>query len=169
MTNETGKVTFNDNLLTLIGNKKSVGDEFPKGVVLLNNDLTPGIIDETKGVKIVTTVPSLDTPVCDAQVRKFNQEAANLDVKVFAVSADLPFAQARWCGAAGIDNVKTLSDHAHMALADALGIHIKELRLLARTVFVVDANNKITYMEIVPEVADEPNYESALAAVKKVL
>ena len=167
MTTETGKVTFQGNPLTLIGKKVGVGDSFPQGVVLANNDLTPFKIDEEPGVKIVTTVPSLDTPVCDTQVRKFNEKAAGMDAKVFAVSADLPFAQGRWCGGAGIKNVRTLSDHAQMALADALGIHIKELRLFARTVMVLDAQNKITYMEIVPEVTSEPNYEAALEAVKK--
>lgn len=168
MTIETGKVTFMGNPLTLIGSKKvAVGDQFPKGVVLLNNDLTPFKIDDEAGVKIVTTVPSLDTPVCDTQVRKFNEKAAGMNAKVFAVSADLPFAQARWCGGAGIKNVRTLSDHAQMGLADALGILIKELRLFARTVMVVDSTGKITYMQIVPEVTSEPDYEAALEAVKK--
>lgn len=167
MTIETGKVTFQGNPLTLIGNRKTnVGDSFPKGIVLLNNDLTPFKIDEEGGVKIVTTVPSLDTPVCDTQVRKFNEKAAGLNAKVFAVSADLPFAQSRWCGAAGIKNVRTLSDHVNMALADALGIHIKELRLFARTVMVVNAENKITYFQIVPEVTAEPDYDAALEAVQ---
>lgn len=167
MTTETGKVTFQGNPLTLIGNKTAVGDKFPTGIVLQNDDLSPFKMDETSGVRIITTVPSLDTPVCDTQVRKFNEKAANLEASIYAVSADLPFAQARWCGAAGIKNVRTLSDHAQMALADALGIHVKELRLFARTVMVVDSNNKITYMEIVPEITSEPNYEAALEAVKK--
>lgn len=166
MTTETGKVTFMGNPLTLIGKKVNVGDQFPTGLVLLNNDLTPFKIDEEGGVKIVTTVPSLDTPVCDTQVRKFNEMATGLNAKVFAVSADLPFAQARWCGGAGIKNVRTLSDHAQMGLADALGIHIKELRLFARTVIVVDAKGKIVHFEIVGEVTSEPDYEAALAAVK---
>ncbi len=168
MANETGKVTFMGNPLTLIGSKKvGLGDKFPVGVVLLNNDLTPFKIDEVKGVKIVTTVPSLDTPVCDTQVRKFNEKAAGMNIGVFAVSADLPFAQARWCGGAGIKNVRTLSDHAHMGLADALGLHIKELRLFARSVMVVDSSGKITYIQVVSEVTHEPDYEAALAAAKK--
>lgn len=167
MITETGKVTFHGNPLTLIGKKVNVGDSFPTGIVVLNNDLSPFKIESETGVKIVTTVPSLDTPVCDTQVRKFNENAVGLNAKVFAVSADLPFAQARWCGGAGIKNVKTLSDHAQMGLADALGVHIKELRLFARTVIVVDSNNKIVYMEIVPEVTSEPNYEAALEAVQK--
>ena len=169
MTTETGKVTFMGNPLTLIGKKIGVGDMFPTGVVLANNDLTPFKIDDEKGVKIITTVPSLDTPVCDTQVRKFNEKASGMNVKVFAISADLPFAQARWCGGAGIKNVRTLSDHAHMALADALGVHIRELRLFARTVFVVDGSGNIAYVEIVPEVTNEPDYEAALAAVQKLI
>lgn len=167
MTTETGKVTFQGNPLTLIGKKVKVGDSFPAGVVLLNNDLSPFKIDSESGVKIVTTVPSLDTPVCDMQVRKFNEKATGLKANVYAVSADLPFAQGRWCGGAGIKNVRTLSDHAQMGLADALGIHIKELRLFARTVIVLDSKNKIVYMEIVPEVTSEPKYDAALEAVKK--
>ncbi len=168
MTVETGKVTFMGNPLTLIGVQINVGDKFPAGITLLTNDLKPFTIDSQAGVKIVTTVPSLDTPVCDAQVRKFNEKGSALNAKIFAVSADLPFAQGRWCGGAGIKNVSTLSDHAQMALADALGIHIKELRLFARTVFVIDASGKIVYREIVPEVTSEPDYEAALAALAKL-
>lgn len=167
--NKTGQVTFMGNPLTLTGAEIKVGDAFPAGVVVLTNDLKPFDISAEKGVRVVTTVPSLDTPVCDTQVRKFNEKITGLNAKVFAVSADLPFAQARWCGGAGVKNVSALSDHAQMALADALGIHIKELRLLARAVFVIDANGKIVYREIVPEVTSEPNYEAAFAAVKKLL
>ena len=165
MTTTTGNVTFMGNQLTLIGSKVKVGDKLPAGMVVLTNDLKPFNISDAAGVKVITTVPSLDTPVCDTQIRKFNEKAVGLKAKVFAVSADLPFAQARWCGAAGIKNVSTLSDHAQMALADALGIHVKELRLLARTVFVIDSAGKIVYREIVPEITNEPNYEAALAAV----
>ncbi|MGM0600399.1 MAG: thiol peroxidase [Candidatus Rifleibacteriota bacterium] len=167
MTQETGKVTFKGNPLTLVGEKKSVGDEFPKGITLINNDLSPFNLDEVKGPRVVTTVPSLDTPVCDTHVRKFNEKAAGLNADVIAVSADLPFAQARWCGQAGIEKVKTFSDYQNMALAEALGIKVKELRLFARTVMVVDSDNKITYMQIVPEIAEEPNYEAALEALEK--
>lgn len=168
MTKQTGKVTFMGTPLTLIGNEIKVGDAFPQGITLLTNDLKPFDLGSDKGVKVITTVPSLDTPVCDMQVRKFNEKAAGLKAKVYAVSADLPFAQARWCGAAGAKNVMTLSDHASMALADALGIHIKELRLLARTVFIVDSKGKIAYRQIVGEVTSEPNYDEALSALSKV-
>ena len=166
MTKEIGKVTFQGNPLTLIGEEKNIGDKLPAGS-LIANDLSPVNIDEIKGVKVITTVPSLDTPVCDMQIRKFNKEAAAIsDVSIIALSADLPFAQARWCGGAGVDKVQTLSDHASMAYAEQLGVHIKELRLFARSVFVVNAENKIVYKEIVNEVTDEPNYEAALKAVK---
>jgi len=168
MTKQTGKVTFMGNPLTLIGNEIKVGDAFPQGITLLTNELKPFDLASDKGVKVITTVPSLDTPVCDMQVRKFNEKAAGLKAKVYAVSADLPFAQARWCGAAGAKNVMTLSDHAAMALADALGIHIKELRLFARTVFIVDSKGKIAYRQIVGEVTSEPNYDEALSALAKV-
>lgn len=162
------KITFMGNPLTLIGTEIKVGDTMPAGAIVLTNDLKPFDIAKEAGVKIIMTVPSLDTPVCDTQVRKFNEKAASLKAKVFAVSADLPFAQARWCGAAGIKNVITLSDHSKMALADALGVHVKELRLLARTVFVIDAAGKVAYRQIVPEIASEPDYDAALAAVKKL-
>ena len=168
MTKQTGSVTFMGNPLTLVGRDIKVGDLFPADVTLSTNDLKPFNIASESGVKVVTTVPSLDTPVCDMQVRKFNEKAAGLKVKVYAVSADLPFAQARWCGAAGATNVKTLSDHAAMALADALGIHIKELRLLARTVFIVDAAGKIVYRQIVGEVTSEPDYDAAFKALKSI-
>ncbi len=161
------KITFKGNPLTLLGTELKVGDKAPD-FTLLSNDLTQLKLSETKGVRVFTTVPSLDTPVCDAQVRRFNQEATNLpNVTLYAISADLPFAQARWCGGAGIKNVKTLSDHRDMAFAAAWGVHIKELRLLARAVFVVDSENKIAYKELVGEVTHAPDFEKALEAIKK--
>lgn len=167
MTNETGKVTFQGNPLTLIGQRLEVGDKFPE-IALIGNDLSPINITDTKGIKIIAAVPSLDTPVCDTEVRKFNKTATELaNVSIFAISADLPFAQGRWCGSAGIDKVTTASDHKDMALADALGIHIKELRLFARAVLVVDVSNTVVYKEIIGEVTDEPDYAAALEAVKK--
>ena len=161
------KITFKGNPLTLLGTELKVGDKTPD-FTLLTNDLAQFKLSDTKGVRVFTTVPSLDTPVCDAQVRRFNQEAANLpNVTLYAISADLPFAQARWCGGAGIRNVKTLSDHREMAFATAWGIHIKELRLLGRAVFVVNSENKIVYKELVGEVTHAPNFEKALEAIKK--
>jgi thiol peroxidase len=168
MANKTVNVTFMGNPLTLVGKKIGIGDALPSAT-LLTNDLKPFDISTVAGVKVITTVPSLDTPVCDTQIRKFNEKAAGLNARIFAVSADLPFAQARWCGAAGIKNVQTLSDHFQMSLAEALGIHIQELRLLARTVFVVDSSGKIVYRQIVDEVTAEPDYEAALTAIKKAV
>ena len=168
MTKQTGKVTFMGNPLTLVGNEVKIGDQFPQNIPLLTTKLTPFDISSEPGVKVVTTVPSLDTPVCDMQVRKFNEKAASLKAKIYAVSADLPFAQARWCGATGVERVMTLSDHASMALADALGIHVKELRLLARTVFIIDAQGKIVYRQIVDEITSEPDYEAALRALAQI-
>jgi len=162
-----GAVTFQGNPLTLLGRTVVAGMKAPDFTVS-GTGLEPVRLADTKGVRVFTTVPSLDTPVCDAQVRRFNQEAAKLPgVTIYAVSADLPFAQARWCGGAGIDKVKTLSDHLAMSFADAWGLHIKELRLLARGVFVVDSTGTITYAELVKEIASSPNFEAALEAVKK--
>lgn len=161
-----GGVTFKGGPLTLAGNELKVGDVVPD-FKLLANDLSEVKLADTKGVRVFTTVPSLDTPVCDLQVKRFNEEAAKLaNVTVFAVSADLPFAQARWCGAAGAKNVKTLSDHRDMAFAAAWGLYVKELRLVARSVFVVDSQNKIVYRELVKEITNSPNFDAALAAIK---
>lgn len=160
------QVTFKGNPLTLVGKEVKVGDAAPD-FALLANDLSEVKLSDTKGVRVFTTVPSLDTPVCDAQVRRFNQEAAKLpNVSIYAISADLPFAQARWCGGAGIDKVKTLSDHRAMAFADAYGLHIKELRLLARSVLVVDSAGKVVYKELVSEVTASPNFDAALKAIQ---
>jgi thioredoxin-dependent peroxiredoxin len=116
-------------------------------------------------------VPSLDTPVCDMETRRFNNEAAQLsdDVEILTISMDLPFAQARWCGAAGVTRVKTLSDHRDAACGLAYGVLIKGLRLLARAVFVVDRQGVVRYLELVKEIASEPNYAAVLDAVKKCL
>lgn len=160
-----GGVTFKGNPLTLFGNELKVGDTAPD-FKLLANDLSDVKLADTKGVRVFTTVPSLDTPVCDLQVKRFNEEAAKLpNVSIYAISADLPFAQARWCGTA-IKNVKTLSDHRDMAFAAAWGLGVKELRLVARSVFVVDSQNKIVYKELVKEITTAPNFDAALAAIK---
>ena len=116
-------------------------------------------------------MPSLDTPVCDVETRRFNKEAAALPdtVAVLTISMDLPFAQARWCGAAGIDRVTTLSDYQDRSFAEAYGVLIGELKLLARAIFVVDAADTIRYVQIVPEITTEPDYDAVLAAVKGLL
>lgn len=162
------QVTFKNGPVTLVGNEVKVGDSAPDFTVLAN-DLSPVTLKDSEGkIRLFSVVPSLDTGVCDAQTRRFNEEAANLgdNVVIYTVSVDLPFAQKRWCGAAGIDAVQTVSDHRDLSFGEAYGVYIQELRLLARAVFVVDANDKVTYVEYVPEATDHPNYEAAIEAVK---
>lgn len=169
-TERTGLVTIHGNPLTLQGSPVKVGDKAPD-FTLLTNDLAPATLADYKGKALVlSAVPSLDTPTCDMETRRFNTEAAKLGegVKILTVSADLPFAQKRWCGAAGIDKVQTLSDHKAMEFGLKYGVLIKELRLLARAVFVVDPAGTIVYAQIVPEIASEPDYDAALAALAKV-
>jgi len=135
------------------------------------NDLSPVTLGSLKGKTLVlVSVPSLDTPVCDMEVRRFNKEAANLDdnVKIVTLSMDLPFAQARWCGAAGVEQVRTLSDYRTASFGQAYGVLIGALRLLARAIFIVDADGILRYCQVVPEVTSEPNYEDVLAALKNL-
>ena len=160
------KVTFQGGPLTLEGNQVKVGDNAPDFTVV-GNDLNPIKFSETKGKRILLGVPSLDTPVCDMEVRKFNEEASKLnDVTVCTISMDLPFAQARWCGNAGIKNVITASDYKDREFSKNYGLYIKELGLVSRAVIVVDENNKVVYTEYLSEITNEPNYEAALKHVK---
>ena len=162
------QITFKQNPMTLIGNEVKVGDTAPNFTVLAN-DLSPVTLQDSKGkTRLISVVPSLDTGTCDAQTRKFNESAAELgdDVVILTVSNDLPFAQKRWCAAAGIDSVQTLSDHRDLSFGEAYGVAIEELRLLTRSIFVVDSNDKVTYVEYVPEATEHPNYEKAIEAVK---
>jgi thioredoxin-dependent peroxiredoxin len=160
-------VTFKDKPVTLLGNQLKAGDQAPDFKVLAN-DLSEVTLADSKGsVRLIAAVPSVDTGVCDAEVRRFNEEASKLgNVKVLTISVDLPFAQKRWCAAAGIENVQTLSDHRDLSFGKAYGAAIEELRLLARSVFVIDSSDKITYVEYVDEVTSHPNYEAALEAAK---
>ncbi len=160
-------VTFKGNPVTLLGNEVKVGDKAPNFSVLAN-DLSPVTLESTKGqVRLISAVPSLDTGVCDAETRRFNEEANSLgDVKILTISVDLPFAQKRWCGANGIENVQTLSDHRDLSFGEAYGVVIQELRLLTRAVFVVDSSDTITYVEYVSEATNHPNYEAALEAAR---
>ncbi|WP_375089801.1 thiol peroxidase [Peribacillus sp. RS7] len=160
-------VTFKNNPITLVGPELKVGDKAPDFTVLAN-DLSPVTLSDSKGsVRIISVVPSVDTGVCDAQTRKFNEEAAKLDnVKVLTISNDLPFAQKRWCAASGLDNVQVLSDHRDLSFGEAYGVVMQELRLLARSVFVVNSNDEITYVEYVGEGTNHPNYEGAIEAAK---
>jgi len=164
-------VTFQGSPLNLLGRELSVGEQTPEAV-LLADDLTEVKLSEFRGrVCVILAVPSLDTPVCDTEVRRFNTEAAALgdDVAILAVSMDLPFAQKRWCGGAGVEAVKTLSDHRDAAFGEAFGVLIKELRLLGRAVFVMDRQGVIQYIQIVKEITDEPDYEAALNAIRNLL
>lgn len=159
-------VKFKGNQVTLEGNTVKVGDTAPNFVVI-DNGLNQVDSKDLKGKRVYVSVPSIDTSVCDIEVRKFNQEASNLkDVKIYTISMDLPFAQARWCGNAGIENVQTLSDYKDRSFGKEFGVYIKELGLLTRAVFVVDENDKLTHVEYCEEVTAEPNYEAVLNALK---
>ena len=162
------QVTFINKPVTLIGNEIKVGDQAPNFTVTANDLSAVTLTDLAGKIRLFSVVPSLDTGVCDQQTRKFNEAAAELgdDVAIYTVSMDLPFAQKRWCGAAGIDKLVTVSDHREASFGEAYGVHMKELRLLARSIFVVDADGKIAYVEYVPEGTNHPNYEAALEAVK---
>lgn len=160
------QVTFQGSPLTLKGTQVKVGDNAPDFTVI-DNDLKPVKLSDTKGKRVFLTVPSLDTPVCDAEVRRFNLEATKLgDVTIYTISMDLPFAQGRWCGGAGIDKVKTLSDYKDREFGENYGVYINELGLLSRAVFVVDENNKVVYAEYLNEITEEPNYEKVLKVLK---
>ena len=163
-----GAASFLGNPLTVIGPELKPGNKAPDFTVLAN-DLSPVTLAKTAGkVRLISVVPSLDTPVCDAQTRRFNHEAASLgdNVAILTISMDLPFAQKRWCGAAGIERVETLSDHRDASFGLAYGTLIKELRLESRAIFVVDTSNTLRHVEYVKEISTHPNYEAALAASK---
>ena len=164
-------ITFQGGPLTLVGNEIAVGQTAPDFTAAAN-DLSPYKLSDDKGkVVIISSVPSLDTPVCDTQTRKFNEAAASLgeNVVIVTVSMDLPFAQARWCGAAGVEQVKTVSDYNGVDFGNKYGLLIKELHLLTRAVLVVDPQETVQYYQLVPEVTDEPDYDAALEAAKKLL
>jgi len=166
----TGLVTMRGNPITLVGDEIKVGDKAPNFVVV-DNGLKPVEFSAFSGaVCIISSVPSLDTPICDISTRRFNQEAATLGsgAVILTISMDLPFAQARWCGAAGVDAVKTLSDHKDASFGLAYGVLIKEFRLLTRAIFVVDRSGKVQYVDLVKEIAQEPNYDAALTAAREL-
>jgi thiol peroxidase len=161
-------ITFKGSPLHLVGDLPSVGQKAPD-FALLANDLTPrGLKDFSGKALVIATVPSLDTPVCDTEIRRFNKEAAAFSdtLRILAVSCDLPFAQARWCGAAGISAVQSLSDHRDTSFGKNYGVLITELRLLARAIFIIDAQGVLRYAQLVPEMTSEPDYDAALAAAK---
>jgi thiol peroxidase len=165
-----GLVTMKGKPVTLIGQAIKVGQKAPDFEVTAN-DLSHVRFSSFAGkVCIIASVPSLDTSVCDMETRKFNEKAAGLgpDVVILTISMDLPFAQKRWCGAAGIKNLQTLSDYRDASFGMAYGVLIKDLRLLARAVFVVDKKGVVRYLQIVPEIATEPDYDAALKAAKEL-
>jgi len=168
MEERTGIVTFLGVPVTLLGPSLKVGDQAPDFQVV-DADLAPVTLADFKGkTKVICAVPSLDTPVCATETRRFNREAAQLsdDIVVLIISLDLPFTQKRWCAAAGIDRVRVLSDYREHSFALRYGVLIKEQKLLSRSIFVVDAGEVIRYVQHVPEVAEEPDYASVLAAAK---
>lgn len=162
-------VTLKGNPLTLVGPELKSGDKAPE-FIAVTRDLKPFSLADTEGkVRIFSVVPSLDTPVCDTQTRRFNKEATELPgVKIYTVSMDLPFAQSRWCAAAGVDHLVMLSDHRDGSFGHSWGTLIKELRLESRALFVVDDQGVIRHAQYVPEVAEHPDYDSALAVARSL-
>ena len=156
--------------MTVLGPELKAGDAAPD-FHAVDDSLKPVDLAATgHGVRIFSVVPSLDTPVCDAQTKRFNEEVAKLQgVDIFSISMDLPFAQKRWCGAYGVDRIKMLSDHKSGSFGEQYGTLIKELRIESRALFVVDGDNTLRYVEYVPEVADHPNYDAALSAAKQAV
>ena len=171
MEKRTGVVTFADNPIALLGKEVKVGDKAP-AFTLLDNGLGEKTLADYAGkVKVISVVPSLDTGVCDAQTRWFNQNVSKLgeNVVVLTVSVDLPFAQKRWCGAAGIDQVETLSDHRDLSFGENYGFILEGLRLLSRGIVVIDKDDVVRYVEYVPEVTSAVNFDAAEAATKELV
>ncbi|MBW2029668.1 MAG: thiol peroxidase [Deltaproteobacteria bacterium] len=170
MKERSGIITMMGKPLTLLGDEVREGDGAPDFQVL-DNDLSVVTISSFRGKNcILSSVPSLDTPVCDLQTRRFNEEATKMgaDISILTISMDLPFAQKRWCSAAGVDKVITLSGHRDASFGAAYGVLIKELRLLARAIFVVDGDGTVRYTQLVKELTEEPDYEAVLEAVNKL-
>jgi len=164
----TGVITMKGNPMTLLGPELKVGDKAPD-FELVNQGLEIINLSSSRGkVRLMAAVPSLDTPVCAIETKRFAQEISKLpaNVEFYTISSDLPFAQKRWCGAENV-SVTTLSDHRNLSFAENYGVLIKELRIFARAMFVVDANDTISYVQIVPEIAEEPDYDKALQAAQQ--
>lgn len=166
-----GVVTVKGGPVTLVGPELKAGDAAPN-FTCVDNALGAVSLNQFQGKTVlISVVPSLDTPVCDAQTKRFNEEASKLpsNVQVLTVSVDLPFAQGRWCGAANAKNIKVISDHRDASFGQAYGVLIKELRLLARAIFIVNPQGKIQYAEVVKELTQHPNYDAALNALKQTV
>jgi thiol peroxidase len=163
-------VTLNGNPVNLAGPELKPGDPAPD-FTTVDGKLQPVNLASTgSGVRIFSVVPSLDTPVCEAQTRRFNEEATQMNgIDIYTISVDLPFAQARWCGAFGIDKVKMLSDHRSASFGENYGTLLPDVRLEARAIFVVDQHNIIRHAEYVSEITQHPNYDAALAVAKSLL
>ncbi len=170
MEERRGIITMKRNPLTLIGTDIKVRDKAPDFTVMNGELLDVKLSDFSGKTKVISVTLSLDTPVCDLQARRFNHEAASLppDVVVLNISMDLPFAISRFCTVADIDRVKALSDHRDASFGTAYGVLIKELRLLARSIFIIDKNNVVRYKEIVPEQSNHPDYDKALEALGEI-
>ena len=169
----SGVVTFQGGPITLVGTELKEGDAAPE-TVLTGTNMSPVNLpgDAAGKAKLVITIPSVDTSVCSLESKKFSDAVKTLDsdnIAVYVVSNDLPFAQSRWCVAEGVDNLTLLSDYRDMNLAHKWGLLVKEMGLFARAVYVLDADNKVTYREIVPEIAQEPDYDAAISAVKSAV
>lgn len=167
----TGVATLKGNPITLVGPQLSVGDQAPDFTLSKSLGEYVSLADFSGKVKLISVIPSIDTGVCDAQTRRFNEAAAALgdNVVILTVSADTPFAQARWCGAAGVDSVVMLSDYKDNNFGEAYGVLIKEFALTMRSIFVIDQNNTIRYVEYLSEMTNHPNYDDAIAAAKELI
>ncbi len=164
-----GSVTLKGNPVTVIGPELKAGDKAPDFECVDNTLKTVNLAGTGKNIRIFSVVPSLDTPVCDAQTKRFNEEVTRMPgVDIYSISADLPFGQKRYCNTYGIDNLKMLSDHRDVSFGTNYGTLIKELRIESRAIFVIDQTNTIRYLEYVKEVGEHPNYEAALNAAKSL-
>lgn len=170
MTKREGAVTMKGNPLTLAGNEINVGDKAPDFKLVANDMSEKTLADFAGKTIIISSVPSLDTPICDLQTKRFNSEAQKMndDAVILTISMDLPFAQARWCGASGADKVITLSDHKYASFGQNYGLIVDELRLDARAVLIIDGKGIIRYIQLVKEIATEPDYDAVLEAIKNL-
>jgi thiol peroxidase len=166
----TGATTLMGNPMTLLGPELKAGDKAPD-FASIDDALKPVTLASTgTGVRVFSVVPSLDTPVCDMQTKRFNDEAGKAgNITIYTISMDLPFAQKRWCGAFGVDHVKMISDHRDGSFGQAYGTLLKDLRIMSRAIFVVDKDNTIRYAEYVKEVGDHPDYDAAMAAARSAV
>jgi thiol peroxidase len=172
MGERSGLITFQGSPLTLVGTEVMLGQKAPDAELVANDLSVVRLSSLSQGrVCILSSVPSLDTPVCDTETRRFNEEAGTMggQIRILTISMDLPFAQKRWCGAAGVNHVQTLSDYREAQFGQRYGLLIKELRLLARAVLVLDKLGTVRYVELVRELATEPDYNAALNAARTLL